>query len=284
MERGVGFFGLLLLACHVQAFRISHDRIIPYASNACQIGKFGEKLAAMCTALVVLGTDPSQATMNINDAIIESSHASYPILKALDATKLAPISEKIGGILLDIDPEKLARSIDLGLNLYNSVPPEKVTSFNAVVEEAFGALKTDACDLVPLPPIYLVDKLQSSKAVSLADPNKFKAFDEKWGRTLKLLPKTESSICLPSVDSLEKLALAQADVGRSLVSSPEAPRFAKYTVSMLKSSVPPAKVVPLIKLADQLQYGGSTYPERARFGKAATSLEKASKAEFARQK
>ena len=46
---------------------------------------------------------------------------------------------------------------------------------------------------------------------SQVDASKLKAFSESWGPTLKALPRTDgdTAICLPSVESLDKLSLAQ---------------------------------------------------------------------------
>ena len=134
-------------------------------------------LAAMCSAQLFAGVaqadqyGPVQAGYpNLPAVIVETSEASYPILRTLPADKFPPFASKVADIVLLIKPEKLAKSVDLGIDAYLSVPPEQVDTFNAALKETFGGLKTDSCDLVPLPNAALVHKFQSSNAFSQVAP------------------------------------------------------------------------------------------------------------------
>ena len=72
--------------------------------------------------------------LNKEEPIVELAEASYPILKAQQAETFAPFQDKVGSLLLKkIKPEKLAKSIDLGLDALNSVPDEKVRALEAAV-------------------------------------------------------------------------------------------------------------------------------------------------------
>jgi len=236
-------------------------------------------VAAVCSAQL-LCVGPAQATVSpgypsLPDAIVESSQAAYPILKALPKDTFPPFADKIGTLVLGIKPDKLAKSIDLALDMYNSVPTEKITAFNAVLKDAYGDLKPSSCDLVPLPSPAFVDKFASSEAFSKVDADRLKAFNEKWGATLGALVKTDAAICLPTSDKLDKLALAQADLGRSFGLA-EAKQFNDYFGASSKTAISPGKVLPLVG-EGQKQTMGASLKERQRFKAAGVVVEQAAK-------
>jgi len=235
-------------------------------------------VAAMCSAQLCAGTAQAAVTPgypNLPAAIVETSQASYPILKALPKDTFPPFADKIGNIVLGIKPEKLAKSIDLGIDMYLSVPQEAVTTFNGALKDAFGDLKPDNCDLVPLPSPAFVSKVASSEALAQVDAAKLAAFNEKWGASLSALSKTDTAICLPSPEKLEKLALAQADIGRSFGAA-EAKKFNEYFGAAAKGSIQPAKVLPLVG-EGQKQTMGASLKERQRFKAAGAQVEQAAK-------
>ena len=79
-------------------------------------------------------------------------------------TPFPAFADKIGSLFLGVKPDKLAKIIEIDLDVLLSVPPEKVTAFNGVVKDAFDGLKPDGgCDLVPLPPPSLVERFTSSE-------------------------------------------------------------------------------------------------------------------------
>ena len=108
-------------------------------------------LAAAVSASLLTTPFPALAAPSINDAIVEVSDSSYPVLKSLKAETFVPFSEKIGKLFLDINPDKLGRSVGLGIDVFTSAPPEKIGAFGGVVKDAFADLKPDSCTLVPLP-------------------------------------------------------------------------------------------------------------------------------------
>jgi len=57
-------------------------------------------------------------------AIVELDAAAYPIIKALPADSFPAFSAKIGDLFLGFKPDKLAKSINLGADLFNSVPQD----------------------------------------------------------------------------------------------------------------------------------------------------------------
>lgn len=216
-----------------------------------------------------------------SQVIVEVSESSYPLLKALTKETFVPLSTKLEQTILDIKPDKLAKAIDLGVDAFNSVPTEAVNTFTGNIEEAFAKLRTDSCTLVPLPDPILADRFKALAAQNV-DEIKLKKFQGTWGKTLKALSKTEDAICLPSVEDLDKLALAQADIGRSF-GAEETKKFATYVEPLAKQSFPIGKILPLIGDFKR-QAPTATAQEKARFqaaGKQAETLAKTSSAQKA---
>jgi len=228
-------------------------------------------VSALCAASL-LTTPIATPAISLNDAIIDVSESSYPIIKALSADRFGPFCNKLGGLILEINPDKLGRSIDLAIDVFNSVPAEKLDAFSGTVKEAFAKEKTDSCTLVPLPPTSLAERF-GTVAKEKVGSDKLKAFDDKWGPTLGALSKTESAICLPPVETLNTLALAQADLARSF--SPEASgRFGGYVTPVLKSKFTLGAILPIAKDAEKLA-PTATNAEKAAFQAAGKRVEKA---------
>lgn len=64
----------------------------------------------------------------------------------------------------------------------------------------------------------------------------------RYGGTLAALSRTDLAICLPSSEALDKLALAQADLGRAF-GKEESKRFAVWTEAMVRE--PWSRSLPL---------------------------------------
>lgn len=233
-------------------------------------------VTAACAATLALGGgEAALAAPSLRDAIVETSEATYPILKALPSDTFPAFADKIGSLFLGVKPDKLAKIIEIDLDVLLSVPPEKVTAFNGVVKDAFDGLKPDGgCDLVPLPPPSLVERFTSSEALAQVDAAKLKAFDELWGPALKALAKTPTAICLPPPAKLDALALAQAEIGKSF--GADEVKALDKAGTILKSAITPAKAFPLIGDA-QKQTMGASLPERQRFKAAGAQVETAAK-------
>lgn len=240
-------------------------------------GALVSMLCAVCIATTAAPQSAMAAAPTIEEAIIEVTSASYPILKALQAETFVPFSEKIGSLVLDIPAAKLGKSIALGIDVLDSVPDAELTKFNGIVKDAFAELKTDSCTLVPLPSSKNVAKFNAIVASDSDAAAKIKEFDAKWGPTLSALSKTDSAICLPPAATLTKLSLAQADVGRAFGAA-EAKAFAAYSTPVLKSSITVGKVLPLLGDAKKLAPTASA-AEKAAFQAAGKRIEAASKQE-----
>merc|ERR1740139_148708 len=264
---------VVLLSCAPSAAL----RLPVHPAKVAEAGK--AFLAAACSASLLAGV-PHQAIAapSLNEAIVEVSQTSYPILKALKAETFVPFSAKIGKLVLDIAPDKLGKSIDLGVDVFLSAPAEKLATLNGVVKESFAGIEAASCTLVPLPSSAAATKFKDIATASV-DAAKLKAFAEAYGPTLAALPKTEAGdfICLPPSASLDKLSLAQADVGRSF-GAEESKRFSAYTTPVLKGAITISKVFPLLDDAKRLA-PTATSQEKAAYQAAGKRIESAAKGE-----
>jgi hypothetical protein len=136
--------------------------------------------------------------------------------------------------------------------------------------------------MVPLPPMAIVDKF-SNIAAENVDDEKLKTFQETWKPSLDALKKTDESICLPPTRaSLDKLALAQADLARTFGKG-ESKAFASYVTPVLKQNITPGKALSLVDDAKKLAPNASPQAKKD-FAAAGKKAEAASKLEVARNK
>jgi len=258
------------------------------SSSSDLVARGLKRAAATFASVVVTASVLQPVTIShavqptLTEAIVEVSKTSYPILRELDPTNFREFSTKIGDVLLRINPDKLGKSIELGIDYLDSAPPEKLADFNAILKEAYADINTDSCKMVPLPPMSIVEKF-SSLASEKVDPDKLKTFQETWKPSLEALKKTDESICLPAnTGSLDKLALAQADLGRTFGKA-ETKAFGSYAGPLLKSSITPGKALSFVNDAKGLTPNASSQVKKD-FAAAGKKVESASQLEMARNK
>ena len=216
----------------------------------------------------------------VDEVIVEVTESAYPIITKLDGAAFTSFGDKVGKLLLDLGPAKIGKTIDLALDAYATVPDATVKKFDGVVGDAFSGLKPDSCTLVPLPSRASADKF-ASLAKSTVDSGKLSKFSSTWGPTVGKLSTKGDAICLPPVDTLTKLALAQAEVGRSF-DYDASQAFIGYTQPMLKNSIKLQDVFPLLEDAANVA-PDVTSKEKLAFQKAGKRSEAASKAEQEKQ-
>lgn len=279
---------LPIIPIHTEAPASSSTVLAAAATSATHIVSSGLRIAAISTSVLVatMTMPPVPASLaavpTLNEAIVELSETSYPVLRELDTVNFQAFSIKIGEILLDINPDKLGKSIDLGIDVLDSAPAEVREQFDAVLKEAYADLNTDSCRLVPLPPMTIVDRF-ATIAAEKVDADKLRIFRETWKPSLDALQKTDDKICLPTTRaSLDKLALAQADLARSFGKA-ETKAFASYTGPMLKTSVSPKKALSLVDDAKTLAPTASQQAKKE-FATAGKKADTASQLEIARNK
>jgi len=249
------------------------------AKDFCRVAAVSASLFVATLAMPPT-VPPSYAATTLNEAIVEVSETSYPILRALDPAGFQAFCTKIGDSLLNIKPDKLGKSIELGIDVFDSAPADKLDDFNIVLKEAFGDVSTDSCTLVPLPPMALADRF-ATVASETVDAEKLKTFSETWKPSLEALKKTDSAICLPPKRaSLDKLALAQADLGKTFGKT-ESQAFAKYTTPILKQTFPVGKALELVSDAKKLT-PRATPQDKKDFVAAGKKIELASRLEVSR--
>jgi len=203
---------------------------------------------ALSTSMIVTAPAPSLAAQpTLDEAIVEFAEAVHPILAAQN-TQFPAFTEQVAALIFGIVPDdQLAKSIEISIDALTSVPSEKVNVLNSAVKEAFDGMDIKSCPVVPLPPKALVSKIAQTDALGMVDAARLKALDATWGGTLKMLPTSDaypgpdgnlySVICLPAPSQLEKLALAQAAVGRS-IRTEELRAFKEYVPAALKAIKP----------------------------------------------
>lgn len=131
--------------------------LIGHAEHAAKAAVF----ACLCSASLLATPAPTVAAApSLDQSIVQFSEAIHPIL-ALQNTAFPPFTEQVAALVFSsIEPEKLARSIEVSLDALTSVPSEKITTFNGVLKDQFGGETVESgCPVVPLPPKDLVSKI-----------------------------------------------------------------------------------------------------------------------------
>jgi len=223
----------------------------------------GALTAALCTSLLL--SEPAKASV-VDQAIAEAADASYPILKAASRPEtFTPIATRTVDLILSAAPAELAKAVDLGLDLFLSIPADKVRATTAVLDEASAG-----CELFPLPSTALMERVSS--AFAAVDAAKLKAVNEQSLKAVRKLQR-DSAICLPPRASLPALAAAQAD---ALASADEASvvAFRAQAAATLKSIPMSKRVKELPALQTEVVQVGEL-AERRRFKAALAAVESA---------
>ena len=93
-------------------------RLSPALTQQCKTAL----VAGVCSAQLLVAPAFGVVGPSLSEAITELDASAYPIIKALPADTFPAFSEKIANLFLGFKPDKLAKSIDLGADLFNSVP------------------------------------------------------------------------------------------------------------------------------------------------------------------
>lgn len=233
-------------------------------------------LTAACSVSLLTTTPALALPPTIEAVAVETSQAAYPILTSLDE-RFPPFTELIAKLILDIPPAKVGPAIGLGIDAFLSVPSEKIAVFESVVKDSFADLQTDSCTLVPLPPPSVASRF-GAVAGKTVEQGKLQAFDTAWGGTLNALKKTDAAICLPPSAALDRLTLAQIEVGRGF-GYDEKKRFLDYTATMLKGELSLTDEVLALANAAKSQAPDASVKQKNAFKKAGDKLESAAKRE-----
>ena len=101
-------------------------RLSPALTQQCKTAL----VAGFCSAQLLVA--PAFGVVGLSEAITELDASAYPIIKALPAETFPAFSEKIANLFLGFKPDKLAKSIDLGADLFNSVPQDDMCASHRV--------------------------------------------------------------------------------------------------------------------------------------------------------
>ena len=193
------------------------------------------------------GTDP--------EAVIEVTAAAYPIIANLREKTFAPFVTKVAELVIKDRGAKytadLAKSVDLGLDWFLSLSPEKVKDSTGAVRDAFKGLSPDTCALVPLPPAALFERVAASPAFAGADPAKLEAFEAEAKGVVDAFAAARSgdSVCLPTLNNVQIAALAQADAAESA-----SPARSKAFVAQAKKTIGGISLGAAVRVANDAQF------------------------------
>ena len=239
------------------------QRSPPFGSPAAL--KNGALAAGLCTSLL-LG-EPTGASI-VDQAIAEAADASYPILKAASRPEtFTPIATRAVDLVLSASPAELTKAIDIGLDLFLSIPADKISATTDILDEASAG-----CELFPLPSAALVERVTQSSAFAAVDAAKLKAVNAQSLKAVRKLQR-DSAVCLPPRASLPALAAAQAN---ALASADEASvaAFRTQIAAALKSIPTSKRVKELPALQTEVVQVGEL-AERRRFKAALAAIESA---------
>jgi len=273
--------------------RIQPSFIVPQQKNSRILNKVVSEAknvgaaAVLCT-LTFFGPITPQAADAIapplEAALIETSDATYPILKTLKPETVSPVFNAIVKLLVNKVPsDRFVNFLDKGIDVILSIPDDDLASFTVSVKDAYGDLATTTCDLVPLP-VAAADKFITSEGFAKVDQVKLKALNEKLAATLTAFPKQggdAAAICLPEEKNLEKIFIAQTELSLRLNKN-ALQEFGAAGASVGKA-IPPAELFRLLPEFQKTERGVDV-KARNRFEKAGKSLDTAIKrdASFAR--
>ena len=214
-------------------------------------------LAACALSAALVSTPFPSIAVSLEEAVGEVVAATEPFIKAQDAAAVGSFETKLIDTLLTAKPAELGKTIDAGIDVFLSLPKDKVASLTETVKSAAAQAKPGGCSstIVPAPPFIPAAQRKlfaSSEAVAAADPAKVKAFADAAGPALKALDGLGSgeTICLPPTETLNKLALNQIDI--STAADPDAVKAFEKQSKVAGKTIPLAKLSGLLPEAKKL--------------------------------
>jgi hypothetical protein len=224
--------------------------------------------AAFCVAGCLLFGPPVNAAETNNkqvfgtleQAIIEASDATYPVLKSLTADSINPLANKVANLITKkIASEKLALAADSAANALLSISDDKVGKFTSIVKESYtGVSSADSCaTTIPLP-LNAINIVANSDGVAKLDLVKVSQVLKKFSSITQAVPfSTEKGIlCLPdSQEGLEQIWIGQTELVLSL--RPFPPSFQDFAVkgAAAAKSIPNADLLRVLPDAKKIISG-----------------------------
>ena len=199
-----------------------------------------------------------QASVRFADSLI-------PVVAGLKARPVAPLASKAVALAATGDPHEIIRTIDAGLDVFLSVPPERFFAAATALKEGTAlAAQASTCNLVCLPPAQQTAKVArvAADALSMSDPAKLKSFVFQGGMSLMTGDRSQYAGVLGETVkfslSLDKGEVLHAkDAGFELLLSADNPENARPVQSL-------PKVKPFPKNADveaaAVQLADALYP------------------------
>ena len=190
----------------------------PKAAEACKVA-----LAATLLSSTLIATPPSLAAYLDNDvadyslalgrAAVRLADASHPLLQSFKEPSFPAFQRSVAAVINAVPKSELAKTIDLTRDALQSVPSDKAGAFKSLGE----GLSLGSCAPVPYP----------SELIS--------ALGQPAVAAIKSLPKDDSSICVPSVAALERVAIAASSADPVKVSAAAEQAAATWTTAAKKA-------------------------------------------------
>mmetsp|Transcript_11905 Transcript_11905/g.18264 ORF Transcript_11905/g.18264 Transcript_11905/m.18264 type:complete len:284 (+) Transcript_11905:32-883(+) len=261
---------LLMISCH--AFQKPQQSII-FPKNNNLIPEY--VTGALCGAAVMLLTptpafsfsDTVDKGSPLGNAIVQMSDASYPVLSSLSDDSVTMLGNKITKVVVEKIPPS---AIELGIDAFLGIPNEKVDKWTATLKQSYDGVTPDSCQSIPVP----VQSLGRLAAGVKIDETKLKTLQSKYSSSNQAVPRSASSICLPSSkEGLEQLWVGQTELTMNLPKK-ETQEFARAAFKAILS-VPNAELLRIVPDAKRAFTAGVDTKTSLKFEKAGKALDKA---------
>ena len=215
----------------------------------------------------------------MENAIIQASDATYPVLESLTLDTVSPLSKKITKLLTTKVPtEKLTKALVDGTDTLLSVPDDNINKFVSTVKASYQDINIDTCTKLPIPEESL-SLLTESEAFSNIQTEKIQQVNDRIiNPIVKSIPSPEKgAICLPSKQGLSEVWLGQT----KLVLAIPTPMKQKFGADLapVVSSIPNSDLLRILPDAKKI-LSGVDRKQAFRFQESSKNLDKALKQDY----
>jgi hypothetical protein len=208
---------LLLMVWGGSAFQVQQ----PQGGLSALKESMARQAAAVCVGCLLfcppaMAIDTTVAG-SLQQAIVEASDATYPVLKSLTSETVSPLANKIANLLTKkVSPERLSMALDSAANALLAIPDEKLDQFTQTVKASYEGVSASSCSAIPLP-MDAITTFASSDAVKQVDSETLSRAIQKISALRQSIPSSDSSLCLPaSPQGLEQIWVGQTELALTI--------------------------------------------------------------------
>jgi hypothetical protein len=234
--------------------------------------------AAVCMGCLLFAPQPAMAidttvAGSLQQAIIEASDATYPVLKSLTPETVSPLANKIANLLTKkVSPERLSTALNSAANALLAIPDEKLDQFTQTVKASYEGVSSSSCSAIPLP-MDAITTFASSDAVSQLDSETLSRAIQKITALRQSIPSSDSSLCLPaSPQGLEQIWVGQTELALTIPKGVK--RELAGTAAMAVKSIPSAELLRVLPDAKKV-LGNVDRKVASKFQQTSVNLDKA---------